>query len=79
MKELVNLAWTRMNVISAVVGDMNGRFIAVLFYFTILVPFGIGSTLLSDPLRRKNLTPNNTKWEQREAVPTDMNSAKQQG
>ena len=79
MKELVNLAWTRMNIISAVVGDMNGRFIAVLFYFTILVPFGIGSTLFSDPLRRKNLTPNNTEWLKREAVPTDMNSAKQQG
>ena len=55
---------------------MNGRFIATLFYCTILVPFGLLSALFMDPLRIKDRS---VQWQQREPVPADIDSARQQG
>lgn len=86
MRDLWDVAWYRFNVISSVVADANSRIIATLFYFTILVPFGLGSRLMSDPMRQKMITDdtgNNRhaglEWMKREPVPTDIDSAKQQG
>lgn len=76
MKEIWDLAWERFNVITSVVADGNGRFIATLFYFTIMVPFGIISALTMDPLRIKS---NDPEWLPREPVPTDIESAREQG
>ena len=42
MSEIVHLAWDRFKIIAGIVGDVQGRVIVTLFYFTILVPFGIG-------------------------------------
>lgn len=75
MNDLTKIAWHRFGIITSIIGDMNARIISVLFYFTILVPFGIGSRLLSDPMRLKG----EPIWLDREPVPTDLNSAKQQG
>ena len=85
VREIWDIVWHRFNVILAVVSDANARAIAVFFYFTILVPFGLGSRLASDPMRQKTVTDGNGKrhvgqeWVQREPVPTDVNSARQQG
>jgi hypothetical protein len=79
LQEIWRLGWDRFNAIVAVVGDVNGRMIALLFYFTILVPFGIGSRLFSDPLRQRIPTNSPTFWEERAATPTDLDSAKRQG
>ena len=76
VKKLLRLAWDRFNLNSGVVADINGRFIATLFYFTILLPFGLLSTLFMDPLRIKTV---DTGWHEREPVPTDIKSAKEQG
>lgn len=76
MKEIWDIAWKRFNVNTSVVADGNGRFIAILFYFTIMVPFGIISVLTMDPLRIKN---KDSEWLQREPVPTDIKSAREQG
>ena len=76
MNEILTIAWERFKINSAVIADGNGRFIATLFYFTILVPFGVLSALFADPLRRKG---NATVWVEREAVPTDLKSAREQG
>lgn len=76
MRETLELAWQRFNLNSSIVADGNGRFIATLFYFTILLPFGLLSALFMDPLRVKSTE---TSWHQREPVPTDIESAKQQG
>ncbi|MDX2075449.1 MAG: hypothetical protein SFZ02_03390 [bacterium] len=76
---ILRLAWERFNVIGSVLGDVQGKVIAQLLYFTILVPFGIGSRFLIDPMviRGKNrLTPS---WVKRPAVPSDLNSAREQG
>lgn len=76
LKEIWDIAWQRFNIITSVVADGNGRFIATLFYFTIMVPFGIISSLTMDPLRIKSTE---SEWLQREPVPTDLKSAKEQG
>ncbi len=75
---ILQLAWKRLLVITAVIGDVQGRLIALLFYFTILVPFGIGSRLFSDPLRIK--TPaGQTRWLERPLVPSTLDDARKQG
>ena len=76
MRKTLELAWQRFNLNSSIVADGNGRFIATLFYFTILLPFGLLSALFMDPLRIKS---NETTWQQREPVPTDIESAREQG
>ena len=86
MREIWDIIWHRFNVIMAVVSDANARAIAIFFYFTILVPFGLGSRFMSDPLRQKLVTDSNGKqrpvgqeWINRDPVPTDVDSARQQG
>lgn len=74
----MRIAWKRLQIISAIVGDVQSRVIATLFYFTILVPFGLGSRLLSDPLRLRTSREQST-WLDRDPIPTDMNTARQQG
>ena len=76
MKKLVEIAWDRFSVNSAIVADLNGRFIATAFYFTIMVPFGLLSAIFMDPLRRKKGA---ASWSKREPIPTDIASAKEQG
>jgi hypothetical protein len=75
LKRIFDTAWERFNVIASVVSDANARAIAVLFYFTIVVPFGLIALLFSDPFR-ENAKP---QWFSRDPVPTDIDSARQQG
>ena len=86
MRGIWDIVWHRFNVIQAIVSDANARIIAVLFYFTILVPFGVGYSLTSDPFLQKEVTDKNGKktntgqaWHDREPVPTDLESARRQG
>ena len=76
VKSTLQLAWDRFSLIANVVADINGRIIATLFYFTILLPFGLLSSLFMDPLHMSSAEPS---WQDREPVPTDMASAKEQG
>jgi hypothetical protein len=86
VREIWDIAWHRFNVIQAIVSDANARIIAILFYFTVLVPFGLGSRFMSDPLNLKMVQGSDGKmksvgqvWHKREPVPNDINSARQQG
>ncbi len=77
MRRIREIAWERFSINSAVVADINGRFIATLFYCSVMVPFGLLSALFMDPLRKKKSL--DIAWLKREAVPADMKSAKEQG
>jgi hypothetical protein len=77
LKHIREIAWERFSINSAVVADINGRFIATLFYCTVMVPFGLLSALFMDPLHKRK--PLDTAWLKREAAPVDMKSAKEQG
>ncbi len=76
MKNLLKIAWDRFNINSAIVADLNGRFVSTLFYCTIFVPFGALSALFMDPLRIKC---SSATWLKREPLPSDVGSARQQG
>lgn len=79
MKSTLRLAWDRFNLIASVIGDVQGRIIAVGFYFTILVPFGLISRLTGDPLRLRSESSAPMAWLEREPVPEDLDSARRQG
>lgn len=83
MSEIWDIAWHRFTVIQTIVGDASARIIAVLFYFTILAPFGLGYMLTSDPFGQKVVDGKHKRsaqaWHEREDVPTDLDSARQQG
>ena len=78
MREIATIAWERFKIITAIIGDVQGRLIAILFYYTILVPFGIASRLFSDPLniRRDGSA---TAWLERPPIPTEIEAAQRQG
>jgi ABC-type phosphate transport system permease subunit len=76
LKTLLNIAWERFSVNSAIVADINGRFIATAFYFTIMAPFGLLSAIFMDPLRRKKSAAN---WLDREPLSTEISAAREQG
>ncbi|MCC6805741.1 MAG: hypothetical protein IT319_22860 [Anaerolineae bacterium] len=77
MSEIVHLAWDRFTIIAGIVGDFQGRVIVSLFYFTILIPFGLGARLFSDSLRlRAENTPG---WLDRPPVQNTLDDARRQG
>jgi hypothetical protein len=69
-------AWERFKIIGALVGDGNARAVSLLFYFTVSVPFALIARFFTDPLRIKT---NASRWLDRAPVPTDIESAKEQG
>ncbi len=77
MKAIWDVMWERLKIISAIVGDVEANVIATVFYFTILVPFGILARLFTDPLKRNPTQ--GSHWQERHPVPSDLEIAKRQG
>lgn len=73
--QLLKFAWKRFTLIAEIMGEVNGRVLATAFYYTILVPFGLISKFLTDPLNRK--TP--PSWIERQPLKRDLDSARNQG
>lgn len=67
------VAWQRWQIISELVGDLHARAITLIFYFTILVPFGIGVRVFGDVLDTKT-----TGWHDREPVSSSVDDARRQ-
>lgn len=78
MREIASITWDRLKIIAAIVGDIEARVIVTVFYFTILVPFGLLSRLGSDPLRIAP-TSESSHWVERDPVHGDLESAQRQG
>ena len=74
--EIVHLAWDRFKIIVSIVGDVQGRAVVTLFYFTIMIPFGLGSRLLGDSLQIKSPP---QKWLDRPPVQNGLEEARRQG
>ncbi len=73
---LFTIAWERYKVLGNILGDFQGRAFTVLFYFTIMVPFGIGTRLLGDPLHLKNPPQG---WVEHEPLSDTLEDARRQG
>ncbi len=75
MIDLVRIAWHRWQIIGEVFNNLVGRAIAVLFYFTIFVPFAVAVRLLSDPLHVRKPR---SKWLDRSPVGSTLDDARRQ-
>jgi hypothetical protein len=76
LREIIQIAWDRFKIIAAIVGDAQARVIAILFYFTVLLPFGLISRFSSDPLQQRRRS---YAWLERPPIPNDLETAKRQG
>jgi hypothetical protein len=79
LRKTLRIAWDRINIIGSIIGDVQGHLIALVFYFSILVPFGITSRLFSDPLRIRMSSQDTSSWIERPQAPEDLDSARLQG
>ncbi len=75
MKEIWQLMWSRFKVIASIIGDVEASIIAIGFYYTILVPFGLLARYSGKSLRQQP----KVAWLERELVPSDLEAAKRQG
>jgi uncharacterized membrane protein len=67
--------WSRFKVIASIIGDVEASIIAIGFYYTILVPFGLLARYSGKSLRQQP----KVAWLERELVPSDLEAAKRQG
>ena len=65
--------WNKWQAFGKAVGDLVGRVVMTVFYFTFALPFGIGVRIFGDPLR---LRPGAPRWEPREAKPATLEDAR---
>ncbi len=75
MSEIVQIAWQRWNIIGQAFGDFQGRLVALLFYFTIFVPFAVAVRLFADPLHIRRA---DVRWHKRPPVGTTLDDARRQ-
>jgi hypothetical protein len=73
--DIGRVAWNRWKIIGEVYGDFQARLFAVLFYFTLFVPFALGVLLLGDPLSIRRLP---RKWLDRVSVGSTVDEARRQ-
>ncbi len=76
MNAILRTAWERWQIIGHINGEYIARFITNLFYFTILVPFGLGVRLFADPLGLRKGS--SSYWKARKPVSTALDDARSQ-
>ncbi|HHL39094.1 MAG TPA: hypothetical protein ENJ37_01170 [Deltaproteobacteria bacterium] len=69
--------WEKWKVLAVKIGEFNSRVILTVFYFVIMLPFGVGARLFSDPLSMKRKR-NASYWVDREAAAPTLQDAKRQ-
>ena len=75
MREILDLVWSRFKVIAGIIGDVEASIIAIGFYYTILVPFGLLARYSGKSLKQQD----KVTWLERPQVLSDMDAAKRQG
>lgn len=76
---IFGMAWKRMGIITSILGDLQGRFILTVFYFTILAPFGLASRFLSDPMFFRKAENRVPAWRDRAPAGASLEDARSQG
>ena len=69
--------WNRWLPLAHKIGNFQSRILLTLFYFTIVLPFGVVVTLFADPLHRKRKAAIGS-WLPRETHDVDLASASKQ-
>jgi len=74
---LLRKLWQAWKRLGQFLGDILARVVLTLFYFTIFVPFGLGVTLRSDPLRIRNIS-GRPMWLPRQTGDRSLDDARRQ-
>ena len=77
MRTIPLLMWTRFKIVASIIGDVQSRIIATLFYYTILIPFGLIARYSAGQRVLQNTA--STGWLDRSPIPPDIEIAKRQG
>lgn len=72
--QIAKKAWAAWKRIGQAIGDLIGRIVLSLFYFTFLMPFGLGVRLFSDPMGIKRKRGSN--WLPRSTREADLKNAR---
>ncbi len=72
MKTL-NVLWKKWQAFGKALGDLIGRVVMTVFYFTVAAPFGLGVRLFRDPL---GLKPQNPQWYERSSEAQPLEDAR---
>ncbi len=75
LREVLDLVWSRFKVIAGIIGDFEASLIAIGFYYTILVPFGLIARFSNKSDKRQE----QVAWLEREPVSPDIDLARRQG
>lgn len=76
MRSIIRLAWERFKVIGEINGDYIARFVTLIFYFTILMPFALIARFIVDPLELRKS--GKAVWKARKAVGVTLEDARSQ-
>ena len=69
--------WAGWKEMAGYIGDFQARLLLTVFYFTVVVPFGLLARLALDPLRLRH-QPAASGWLKRQTRDTDLKAAQQQ-
>jgi hypothetical protein len=78
MKQLLTRLWQRWTVYGHYIGDFQSRLLLTLFYFTILVPFGLLARVFSDPLELDSFRKETARWNHRPSQESDLQASQRQ-
>ena len=79
MKNLsrLQIIWSIWKKFGEAIGDFVARLVLTVFYFTVLVPFGVGVQMFGDPLKLKRTT-SDVRWQIRGKVEVSLDSFRRQ-
>jgi hypothetical protein len=76
IKHILSTLWNAWKKVGQFIGDLIGRLFLMVFYYTIVLPFGVGVRLFGDPLDMSKGKP--PAWHEREPVPVSIESSHEQ-
>lgn len=77
LKGQASHGWSRWRELSQKAADFQARILLTVFYFTLMLPFGVVFGLLKDPLRIKQ-RPSGTYWMERKPSSESLADAQRQ-
>ena len=73
----LQIIWSIWKKFGEAIGDFVARLVLTAFYFTVLIPFGIGVQMFGDPLKLKRTT-SDVRWQLRGKVEVSLDSFRRQ-
>jgi hypothetical protein len=76
MKDSLSRLWQAWKKFGQILGDLIGRILLTIFYFTLFMPFGLGVRLFGDRLNTKDRS--GPVWIRRNTSDLTINDARRQ-